>query len=407
MKRFSLLSLCVMGGIALVLMFGFVAPNTFTFSNVPKLLSSIFFVDSTTTVALKESYRSGERIRVLIVPGHDNESWGTEFLGIREADMTLALGEELYAFLKADSHFDPVITREKNGYTDEFQNYFDKDTGRVRGFVANKKRVMQDLLKQGLAEKEEGVVHNTAVSSVAYRLYSINTWANENDIDLVIHIHINDYPGRRWNQTGRYDGFTVYVPDGQYSNAKPSRVIGEAIASTLSTVLATSNLPTEAGQGGVVPDQELIALGSYNTLDPASVLIEYGYIYEPQFRTTASREVIVHEFAFQTYLGLNQFFGNFLETFRTYKTSLLPYQFKHTLTQGSPAGRDILSLQEALSLQGVYPPDGEDLHSCPKSGHFGPCTRRGVREFQELFGLPSTGYVDAGTQAKLSELYSR
>lgn len=407
MKRFSLLSLCAVVGIVLVLMLGFVATSTFTFSNVQKLLSSVFFVDSTTIVALKESYRNGERIRVLIVPGHDNESWGTEFLGVREAEMNLALGEELYALLRSDEHFEPTITRNKDGYTDEFQNYFAQEERGIKGFVARKKKIMQDLVKQGLVVKEEGVIHNTAVSSVVYRLYSINTWANENDIDLVIHIHFNDYPGRRWNQAGRYDGFTVYVPDGQYSNAKSSRAIGEAIASKLSNVLAPSNLPAEAGQGGVMPDQELIALGSYNTLDPASVLIEYGYIYEPQFRTTASREVILHEFAFQTYLGLNQFFGNFLETFRIYKTSLLPYQFKNTLTQGSPAGRDILSLQEALSLQGVYPPDGEDLHSCPKSGHFGPCTRRGVLEFQKLFGFPGTGYVDARTQAKLSELYSR
>ena len=34
---------------------------------------------------------------------------------------------------------------------------------------------------------------------------------------------------------------------------------------------------------GVVEDQELIAIGSFNTLNPIGLLIEYGYIYESQF----------------------------------------------------------------------------------------------------------------------------
>jgi len=405
MKRLSFLFVGVLSAFIFFGIWSHAVPEAFLAVQARKLLSSVFFVESTTTEALRSEYQKGSRIRILIVPGHDNLSGGTEFLGVREVDMTLALGEELYTFLRSDPHFEPIMTRNKYGYTEEFQKYFKKNEGSVKAFVVEKKSIMQNFLTRGLVEREQGVVHNTAASSVAYRLYSINMWANENDIDLVIHIHFNDYPGRRWNKAGRFDGFTVYVPEKQYSNARASTAIGKAIATKLSSVLAMSNLPTESGQGGIMPDQELIALGSYNTLDPASVLIEYGYIYEPQFLTRENREEVMHEYAFKTYLGLNQFFGNFLETFRKYQTSFLPYYFERTLTQGSPAEEEVFALQEALSLQGMYPPEGEDLHTCPKSGHFGLCTTRAVQAFQVAFGLSTTGFVDRETRGKLNELY--
>lgn len=405
-KRIWLLILIlglVYGGV--LLSTGAGATAIFSFSNVKKLLSSVFFVESTTTEAIKEAYRKGESIRILVVPGHDDESGGTEFLGVREASMTVVLGEELYRLLSSDPHYEPILVRDRNGYTEEFKTYFKEAELTVRGFVANKKRTMQDLLKQGLLEREDGVKHNRAPSDVAYRLYSINTWANENDVDLVIHIHFNDYPGRRWNRPGRYDGFTVYVPDGQYSNAKPSLEIGKAIADKLSVFIASSNLPKESGSGGVVPDQELIALGSYNTLDPAGMLIEYGYIYEAAFLKPHTRKLVMNELAFQTYLGLNQFFGNFTEIFREYPTTFLPHKFDKFLSKGSKSVADVLALQTALRLSDVYPPKGESLRSCPVSGNFGSCTMRSVKEFQRKYGLLETGVLDDVTRGKLSELY--
>lgn len=381
--------------------------KTFSFENAKKLFSSIFFIESTTTEALRGSYLSGERIRVLIVPGHDDEAWGTEFRRVRESDMTALLGEELTLLLSSDAHYEPILVRNRNGYAKEFEDYFKSATASVKAFVANKKQIMKDLMKRGMLEREDGVIHNNAPSDIAYRLYAINKWANEHGVDMVVHIHFNDYPGRRASKAGVYNGFSIYVPDAQYSNAKPSGVLGDMLAKKLAVFLAPSNLPGESGRAGVVSDQTLIALGSYNTLDPASVLVEYGYIYEPRFLDMAVRNIELRELAFQTYLGLNRFFGNITETFRKYPTTLLPHRFDEVLSQSSGASPDILSLQTALALSGAYPPAGEDLHSCPRSGSYGSCTSRAVKEFQKEQGIAETGALDEATRGKVNELYGR
>ncbi len=303
MKRFSLFLLLGLAAATVVASMAATAAPDFS-TAAKKLLSSIFFVESTTTAELQRSYASGRRIRVLIVPGHDNDAWGTEFRGVKEADMTVALGEELNALLSSDPHYEPILVRSRAGYAKEFADYFVSETPAVKAFVANKKKVMQDLVRQGLVERVDNVIHNNAPTGVAWKLYGINKWASEHVIDLVIHIHFNDYPGRRYDRPGEYTGFAVYVPDTQYSNAGPSRLLASALALKLSASASPSDHPQE---GAIVPDQELIALGSYNTLDPAAVLIEYGYIYERRFNP-ANLPQTLNTLAQETYEGLNSFF---------------------------------------------------------------------------------------------------
>ena len=279
-------------------------PSSFSLERVEQSLSSIFFVESTTTTALQKTYDSGERIRVLIVPGHDDVSFGTSYKGMREATLNAELGEALAFVLSSDPRFEPVLVRTETGYAKEFAEYFEKNDKNVRPFVAEKKKIMKDLLRSGMLEKEEGVIHNDAPDDVAYRLYSLNMWANENGVDIVIHIHFNDYPRKARSKPGRYSGYAIYVPDRQYSNAGPSRDLAVSIARRLSERLTPSTHPQE---GAVVPDQELIAVGSYNTLDPAVALIEYGYIYEPRFQGE-KRAALFSDLARLTHEGLRDFF---------------------------------------------------------------------------------------------------
>lgn len=279
-------------------------PASFSLERIEQSLSSIFFVESTTTAALKTTYDRGERIRVLIVPGHDDAAFGTSYKGMREAALNAELGEELAFVLSSDARFEPILVRTKSGYAKEFTDYFEKNDKNVHVFLAEKKKIMKDLLRSGMLEKEEGVIHNDAPNDVAYRLYSLNMWANENGVDIVIHIHFNDYPRKARTKPGRYSGYAIYVPDGQYSNARPSRDLAVNIARRLSERLTPSTHPQE---GAVVPDQELIAVGSYNTLDSAVALIEYGYIYEPRFQGE-KRGALFQELARLTHEGLRDFF---------------------------------------------------------------------------------------------------
>ena len=126
------------------------------------------------------------------------------------------------------------------------------------------------------------VEHNFATVDTALKLYAINKWANENNIEIVFHIHFNDYPGRKFNQIGEYTGFSIYVPEYQLPNHRASSKLAESLKNQLEKYFTKSDLPAESS--ALIEDQELIAVGSNASRDGVSVLVEYGYIYEPPFR---------------------------------------------------------------------------------------------------------------------------
>jgi N-acetylmuramoyl-L-alanine amidase len=119
-------------------------------------------------------------------------------------------------------------------------------------------------------------------------------------------LHFDDYGGRRADTAGMYSGFSIYVPDKQYSNANASLKIAESVFSRLSSSFKKSNLPKE--DAGIVFDQDLIAVGSYNTLDSAAMLIEYAYIYEQVLHNPQSRPSVLQTYVQKTYEGVNNFF---------------------------------------------------------------------------------------------------
>lgn len=56
------------------------------------LLSPIFFVHA--------DVGTPAPIKILLVPGHDNEVWGAQYTNLKEAAMNLAIASRLYAILK-------------------------------------------------------------------------------------------------------------------------------------------------------------------------------------------------------------------------------------------------------------------------------------------------------------------
>lgn len=396
---------------ALVFRVDFSGPKT---ADLP---ASTFFVDSITEKSLKNTYAKAKNggakarnVRILVVPGHDRQSWGTQFQGLKEIELNLEVGEELFRLLGQEPLFDVFISQTKNGYDPEFLSYFEKNRNEVVDFVEKQKGLMNKFLSTGEIHSTVNVIHNDAPNEVALKLYGINKWANENEIDIVIHIHFNDYPGRRASQPGKYSGFSIYVPESQYSNARGSKPPAESVHDRLANFYAQSNLPIE--DGGVVEDQELIAVGSNNTLDGAAMLIEYGYIYESAFTDPALRSIVLSDLALQTYLGIVDFFedgGEGVETGGLHQTNFLPHKWESDLADGdgeSGAGRDVLSLQTALTLEGLYPPPAKLKNDCGLTGYFGPCTEKSVRAFQEKYGIyPAEGFVGEKTRAKLNEIY--
>ena len=245
-------------------------------------------------------------IKILLVPGHDNEIWGSQYGNLKEATMNLAVATRIYNLLKKDIRFEVYITRDKNGYTKEFADYFNNNQADILAFVQNKKQQMQNNIASGQFIQKVNPPHLTASPDVALRLYGFNKLADENKMDAVIHIHFNDYPRPNAWTLGKYRGFVIYVPDGQLSNWKESGQLAADIFTQLHKKYITSTYPPELG--GLVPDQKLIALGANDTLNASvrSILIEYGYIY--RFGNNATRSNNYTDMANRTVAGIKNYF---------------------------------------------------------------------------------------------------
>lgn len=266
---------------------------------------ALSFQESILSKDLVNRYRRG-KLRVLVVPGHDNQYSGASYQGKREADFNIEFARHLVEVLAADSKLEVTVARDlvTGFYMPEIAQLLDQDRDSILSFKAAKKSLMTELLAGGLVEDRSTNNHAFATNEISYRLYGINKWINDNDIDLAIHIHFNDYPGHK-SGPGKYKGITVYTPDEQFPNGQAGIDVGVAVFEALNQIRPSSNNPLELT--GVVPDQELIAIGSNASVDAAAILIEYGYIYEPEFQSPTDREIIFKQMAEKTSEGLVEY----------------------------------------------------------------------------------------------------
>ncbi len=271
-------------------------------------LFPVFFIQAAKPV-VKTILKPVVPIKILLVPGHDNEIWGAQYGNIKEADMNLVLATQIYNLLKKDKRFKVYITRNSQGYSTEFTSYLSLHEADIISFRDNAKKEMKKKVSSGAFVNNVVVVHNSVAKNTSIQLYGINKWANENKMDAVIHIHFNDIPRSTKWKIGDYKGFSIYMPDGQFSNSLKSAKLAGNVFTQLSKKYKTSTLPEE--EGGLIPDQKLIALGSSNTLSSnvRSILIEYGYVYEKIFRKSSTRHQAYKTMADMTVKGIkNNFF---------------------------------------------------------------------------------------------------
>ncbi|MFH1608769.1 MAG: N-acetylmuramoyl-L-alanine amidase [Patescibacteria group bacterium] len=249
------------------------------------------------------------KIRILLVPGHNNEEWGAQYGNLKESYMNLAVAVRVYNLLKKDERFEVFITRDEDGYLTEFSDYFNIEKDNIILFKEDARNEIWIKILNGTFIQKVNPPHNTASSSASLRLYGINKWANENKIDAVINMHFNDYKRKNKWTIGKYRGFVIYMPEEQMANSKKSVNLAENIFLELNKKYSVSNYIEE--KKGIVPDQKLIALGVNNTLNETvrSVVIEYGYIYEKIFRNSFTRHKSYETFAELTVKGIaNSFF---------------------------------------------------------------------------------------------------
>jgi N-acetylmuramoyl-L-alanine amidase len=369
-------------------------------------VAAVFFVPSITVTDISNDYHAAipspslpeKKVKILIVPGHQPQKGGTDYHGVYERDIVVDIADTLRNLLSQNPHYDVMVARTKTAWDPTLQSYLDTHALEIETFRQSQIAQMLSHLADGsIVPQADQVYHLKAPSDAAFQLYGINKWSSDAHDDIVIHLHINDYAGRRAVRSDSYTGFAIYVPDHQYSNAVASIAIGKSIANRLNAYHATSTLPKE--DQGVVEDQELIAIGSNNSADSAAVLVEYGYIYEPQFQNESTRSLALTDYAYQTYLGLQDFFNDSPQ--HVMGSLALPYAWQPETFHAGDKGPAIYALQAALRYLGYYPAPPARLSACPISGVYGGCTDAALRAYQRASGLRMTGSLSAETIAAL------
>lgn len=350
-------------------------------------------------------------IKIMIVPGHEPDYGGAEYGKLKERELNTVLADDLAGFIKKNSKYEVMVTRTDDAWNPVMQDYFAKNWDAIIEWNNSYKAEKENLMSVGkIKDVIPSVIHNKAPVGPATRLMGINKWGKENDVDVVIHIHFNDDREHRALTPGKYSGFAVYVPENQYYNSSTTKAVAEKIMERLAKYNPVSDLKGE--NTGIIESPDLIAIGANNSLDAASLLIEYGYIYESQFRNESTRDLAIKDLAYQTYLGLQDFFDpqNSKNLSMKYDTLMLPYSWNNDLSENSnkSASQDIFAMQTALISDGVYPPQEKSSNDCPRSGSIGACTKASLQEFQKKYGISGEkNIVGEKTREVLNRVYGK
>lgn len=359
----------------------------------------------------------GEKVRILIMPGHEPDFGGAEFLGYYEREFVVDIAQKLQTELAQDPNLEVLVARGALGWNSDFARYFDREMEDIEEFVDEHKEAFEKAERRGnVPEKEDQMSHNDARPDVAQRLYGVTKWANENDVDLVLHLHINDEAGRGAEERGTHQGVAIYVPEDIFGNAEATRAVAEPIFEKLTTTNATSTFGLETK--GILESRDLIAVGAFNTSAVPSMLIEYGYIYEPRITGHGARESLFRDFAYQTAEGVRSFFGT-PSTSRfvsralpaTFSTDLLAAGIATsssiaTSTLPAPDANQVYALQATLYELGFYPHASTTLVACPLDGIKSTCVTDAVKDFQKAKGLEQTGTLGPRTRALLNSAFT-
>lgn len=370
---------------------------------MPKAITQTASVVTSTEEKLPRPKAENNKIRVFIMPGHEPDFGGSQFKTTIERDINVEISLKLQEYLEFDGKFEVVVGRSKEAWHPELQTYFDEHLNDIKTWRDEQAAIMKDRIADGDIDLvDDPIAHEHVSGDVATRLYGVNKWVGENDFDVAVHVHINDYGGRGKNRAGEFVGYAIYVPESQYDNAALSKEIAMAVQGRFLRFFSPSNAKRE--RAGVVEDQQLVALGRYNTAKAPSILIEYAYLYESQLTDKATRELAVDEYAFQTYLGLKDYFFNMKED-SSMRTAALPYEWNKTISESLTQSPDIYALQIILRQMGFYPIERKTLSDCPISGLFGSCTQKALTAFQVKYKIKDEeGILGEKTREKLNDL---
>ena len=300
----------ILSTILIIFLAFYFTPRYYPNSYVNKMINSAaaFFSMGISINDLISKYSDTEKngkIKILLVPGHEPIFGGAEYKDLLERDLNLTLSEKIKNILSKNNKFEIITSRNTNGWNPELEKYVNYNKNEILVWINNMKSSMSKLVNNGkinVVNAEMG--HSVAPLNSAIFLYGINKWAGENKVDIAIHLHFNDNP--KYKGKPNFEGFSIYVPEKQYSNGTSSKILAKDLFDEISKIQKVSTMPEE--NVGIIEDQELIALGRYNTSDSLSVIIEYAYIYENFMQNKKLRNDFIEKSASSTARAINKFF---------------------------------------------------------------------------------------------------
>jgi N-acetylmuramoyl-L-alanine amidase len=249
-----------------------------------------------------------KKIRILIVPGHEPNAGGAdEFKKIKERDLNLQLSKLIADKLASSQNMEIILARDDVGWNSDLKNYVETSSSTIMDWVFDMKNIMLSKINAGKVKLiNPDMVHNEATDEAVLYLYATNKWIEENNIDLVLHVHFNNNP--KINGRPNYSGYCIYIPDKQYGNASSSRIFANYLNDEISKIENKSNMPQE--KDIIIEDQQLIATGNYDTLKIPAAVVEYAYIYEPMMVSSTTRNKFMINAASSTATAIENYLSN-------------------------------------------------------------------------------------------------
>jgi len=242
-----------------------------------------------------------KKFNILIIPGHDVKNGGANYKNIYERDLVATIGKKIADILNKENVYNVIVARDNNNWNPILLNYFRDKKQEIINWKNKCQATDKALMTSGkIKYVPDSANHADVTAETSVKLYGMNKWANENNIDLVLNLHFNDEQRPNMNAPGDLKGFDIFIPESQMKNSKTSRIIAQNIFDELKKI----ELPEI---NNLLEDQSLIALGASGTLDAPSMLIEYGYIFEKGIRTDTDREQTLSKMAQQTALGIEDY----------------------------------------------------------------------------------------------------
>jgi N-acetylmuramoyl-L-alanine amidase len=239
---------------------------------------------------------------VLIIPGHDVKDGGANYGNIYERDLVATIASKMADILNAQGGYSIIVARDANNWNPILAKYFQDERQEIIDWKNKCQADSNALLSSGQKKYVPDMAfHSEVTPDMSVKLYGMNKWSNENNIDLVLNLHFNDEQRPNMSAPGDLKGFDIFIPESQMKNSAASRVAGQAVFDELKKIEAPEI-------NDLLEDQSLIALGASGTLNAPSMLIEYSYIYEKMLRTDSDREAALNQMAQQTALGVENYF---------------------------------------------------------------------------------------------------